>query len=109
MGRTPSNGAEITGVSPGDLDEAALGRLFDAHRQDAFNVAYRMLRQRDDAADAVQEAFLRAVRAIRGGSGSPREPERFRSWLLRIVSNVALDQLRQRARVSACPIEDPDA
>src|SRR4051794_14465150 len=68
MGPTLSDSADVTRVSPGDLDEAALGQLFDTHRQVAFNLAYRMLRQRDDAADAVQEAFLRAIRAIRGGS-----------------------------------------
>src|SRR3954470_8717805 len=96
----PLNGAYATAPEAPSLpqDDQALGELLDAHQRDAYNLAYRLLGRPEDAADAVQDAFLRAVRAIRGNGAAPREPERFRSWLLRIVSNVAFDQLRQRAR-----------
>ena len=91
-------------ASPAHLDEEAFGRLLDAHTRDAFNLAFRILRRREDAADAVQDAFVRALRAWRGERAAPREPARFRSWLLKIVSNVALDQIRSRARASVSPL-----
>jgi len=59
----------------------------------AYNVAYRILGDRDAAADATQDAFLSAFKAIgkfRGGS--------FKSWLLRIVTNACYDQLRLKQR-----------
>ena len=89
--------------------EQELGELLDAHRRDAYNLAYRLLGRPEDAADAVQDGFLRAVRAMRGSSAAPREPERFRSWLLRIVSNVAIDQLRLRSMGTTESLGDREA
>ncbi len=104
----PLHGTSATAPERFPNDEQELGALLDAHRRTAFNLAYRLLGGSEDAADAVQEAFLRAVRAMRGGSAAPREPERFRAWLLRIVSNVAVDQLRLRARTSTEPLGELD-
>jgi len=59
----------------------------------AYNVAYRIMGERDAAADATQEAFISAYRALarfRGGS--------FKSWLMRIVTNACYDELRRRKR-----------
>jgi RNA polymerase sigma factor (sigma-70 family) len=72
----------------------------------AYNVAYRVLGNVDAAADATQDAFLSAYRAMarfRGGS--------FRSWLMRIVTNACYDQLRVKKRRPTTSIdedEDPD-
>ena len=77
-------------------DEEALGRLLGMHQQTAYNVAYRLLGSEADARDAVQEAFLRAVRAVRGEGARPREADRFPAWLRRVVANAAMDQLRAR-------------
>ncbi len=64
------------------------------HYQDAvYNVAYRIMGEPDAAADATQEAFISAYRALnhfRGGS--------FKSWLMRIVTNACYDELRRRKR-----------
>src|SRR5262249_54817513 len=71
----------------------AFNTLVEQFQSAAFTVALRILGDRDGAADAVQDAFISAFRAIgrfRGGS--------FRVWLLRIVHNVCLDYLRARAR-----------
>ena len=57
------------------------------HEDAAFRTAYLILRDPDDAADAAQEALVRAFRGISGfkvGRG-------FRPWLLRIVANQALN------------------
>ena len=59
----------------------------------AYNVAYRIMGDPDSAADATQDAFISAYKAInrfRGGS--------FRAWLMRIVTNACYDELRRRKR-----------
>ena len=63
------------------------------HRNAAFNLAYWILQSRDDAEDAVQDAFVRAFRAFDTFSGNGA-----RSWLLAIVRNVAYSALDARKR-----------
>jgi RNA polymerase sigma-70 factor, ECF subfamily len=68
-------------------------RLAMPHRNAAFNLAFWILRDRADAEDVVQEAYLRAFRAFpvfRGGDVKP--------WLLVIVRNVAFSTLEARKR-----------
>jgi RNA polymerase sigma-70 factor, ECF subfamily len=64
----------------------------------------RMLRSREDAEDAVQDALLRAWRSAHQfeGRGS------IRSWLYRIATNASLDQIRRRDR-EMITAEDADA
>lgn len=72
----------------------AFGRLIDLHGLTARRAARAILRDDDDADDAVQEGMLAAWRAI-----ERYDPERpFRPWLMRIVVNAALDA-RRRSRV----------
>ncbi len=81
----------IAAAQKGDLP--AFNRLVEQYQQQVFNTAYRVLLDADAAADATQDAFLSAYRAIgkfRGGS--------FRAWLLRIVTNACYDQLRAKKR-----------
>src|SRR3712207_1792885 len=89
-----------------DGDEEALGRLLAIHQQAAYNVAYRVLGSEADARDAVQDAFLQTVRAIRGDAAPPREGARFRSWLRRVVTNAALGQLRRRPSFRPVPVDE---
>jgi len=63
------------------------------HRNAAFNLAYWILQSRDDAEDAVQDAFMRAFRAFDAFAGNGA-----RSWLLAIVRNVAYSALDARKR-----------
>src|SRR5262249_9753159 len=75
-------------------DRAALDELFRRYRTVAYRVAYRLLGREADALDAVQDAFIKALTHLdrfRGRSS-------FKTWLLRIVSNAALDLGRQRKR-----------
>ena len=74
-------------------DVAAFNHLVDAHQLVAYNLAYRTLRNSEDAADATQEAFLSAFRAIRSFHGTS-----FRAWLLRIVLNACFDARRRSMR-----------
>jgi len=83
-------------------DPDAFGRLIDRHGLAARRAARAILRDDDDADDAVQEGMLAAWKAIdRYDSARP-----FRPWLMRIVVNAALDA-RRRGRVrQAEPIAD---
>ena len=80
---------------------AAFNQLVMAYQGTAFNVAYRIFGDGEAAADACQDAFLKAYRAIaqyRGGS--------FKSWLLRIVTNTCYDQIRYKGRRPANSLEE---
>jgi RNA polymerase sigma-70 factor (ECF subfamily) len=75
----------------------ALDELFRRHRGPAYRVAYRLLGQEADALDAVQNGFVKALRHLGGFRGRSS----FKTWLLRIVTNAALDLRRQRDRRKA--------
>lgn len=75
-------------------DPQAFATLYDRHSRAAFSLAYRMMGEHHAAEDLVQESFLKLWRAARS-----YRPERasVRTWLLSIVHNRAIDQLRSRA------------
>jgi RNA polymerase sigma-70 factor, ECF subfamily len=80
----------------GDLD--AFNELV-AHYQDLlFGLTYRIVRDREAASDAVQEAFFSAYRNLDRFRGTT-----FRAWLSRIAINAATDVLRLRKRRPADP------
>ncbi len=83
--------ALIQQAQAGDLQ--AFNRLVYHYQSLAYNVAYRILSDADAAADATQDAFLSAYKALdsfRGGS--------FKAWILRIVTNACYDELRRKKR-----------
>jgi RNA polymerase sigma-70 factor (ECF subfamily) len=78
----------------GSGDTQALATLYDRHGKVAYSLAYRMMGHRQAAEDLVQEAFLKVWRA----AGSYRvEKASVRTWILSIVRNRAIDQLRSTA------------
>src|SRR5689334_10675797 len=88
----PSDAALLDRFAGGD--RAALDELFRRHRAVAYRVAYRLLGREADALDAVQDGFIKVftnLERFRGHSS-------FKTWLLRIISNAALDLGRQRKR-----------
>ena len=99
----PSDERLIRKVRKGD--HRAFETLVDRHKTMVFNVAYRMLRNREDAEDAAQESFLRAFNAI----GTFRTEAKFSTWLYRIVSNVCLSHLgRTHAQQTFLEAEDEE-
>jgi len=91
--------ALISAAQDGDVD--AFNRLVIEYQQLAYNVAYRILGNEEQAADATQDAFMRGYAALyqfRGGS--------FKAWLLRIVTNCCYDLLRAKQRRPTTPIDD---
>lgn len=81
----------------------ALDELFHRYRQPAYRVAHRLLGHEADALDAVQEGFIKALTHLHGFQGRSS----FKTWLLRVVSNAALDLGRQRSRRDAVSLDAP--
>jgi RNA polymerase sigma-70 factor (ECF subfamily) len=82
-------------------EDAAYEELVRTHAGRMLSVARRMLRNDDDANDAVQDAFLSAFRAIDRFEGGSR----LGTWLHRIVVNAALMKLRTRRRKPEEPLD----
>ena|SRR5688572_4546476 len=80
---------------------SAFNQLIMAYQGTAYNLAYRVIGNGDAAADACQDAFIKAYKAIaqyQGGS--------FKGWLLRIVTNTCYDYIRYKSRRPATSLED---
>ena len=75
-------------------DQQAYGQLVTRYQQVAFRAAYLIVRESAAAEDVAQEGFVRAYQ----GLGRFRAGEPFRPWLLRIVTNLALNEVRARTR-----------
>ena len=82
--------------------EAAFARLLREHGGRMLAVARRLVRDEEDARDAVQEAFVSAFRSLDRFEGGSR----LATWLHRIVVNCCLMRLRSRQRRPEEPIED---
>lgn len=89
-------GAHVAG------DARAFPELVARHRQRLWNLALRTLRSREDAADALQDAFLRALRGAEGFRGDAEVS----SWLHRIMVNVCLTRLDSASRRPTVPLDD---
>ena len=74
-------------------DSAAFDELLAVMRPRAMAAALRILQNRDDAEDAVQDAFLKVWRRLAAFEGRSS----FSTWIHRIVSNASLDLLRRNA------------
>src|SRR6476620_4249201 len=73
-------------------DEEAFGALVQQHSRRVFQLAFRMMRNEQDAEDVVQECFLRAYRQL----GRFEARADFGTWLYRIAANCAVDMMRTR-------------
>ncbi len=83
-------------------DDRAYEALVRRYGARMLAVAQRLLRNPEDAREAVQEAYLSAFRSIDRFAGGARVS----TWLHRIVINAALMRLRSRRRKPEEPIED---
>ena len=75
-------------------DREAFRALVERYQEVAFRAAYLVVRDAAAAEDVAQEGFVRAYGAL----SSFHEGQPFRPWLLRIVTNLALNDVRARAR-----------
>jgi RNA polymerase sigma-70 factor, ECF subfamily len=86
-------------------DETAIRFLMRRHNQALFRTARSILKDDAEAEDALQEAYLKAFRAI----GGFRADAKLSTWLIRIVANEALGRLRKTRRGAEIITLDPDA
>jgi RNA polymerase sigma-70 factor, ECF subfamily len=77
-------------------DARAFRAIVDATGERLYRLALRMTGDADDASDVLQEAYLRAHRALR--MGEFRGTSQLETWLYRIVVNAALNHRRGRTR-----------
>jgi RNA polymerase sigma-70 factor, ECF subfamily len=82
-------------------DEHVCDQFVRQHTSWMLALARRLLRNEDDAADAVQDAFLSAFRSLDGFAATSS----LATWLHRIVVNVCLMKLRSKSRRDTCSIE----
>jgi len=86
----PSDAAIVERVRDGDRDAFAL--LVRRYQGRAYRLALRVLRDEEQARDAVQEALLKAYRSL----GSFEGRSAFYTWFYRLVKNQCIDQMRRR-------------
>ena len=82
----------ISVVEAGDAE--AFATLYDRHSRAAFSLAHRMMGERQAAEDLAQDAF---IKVWRGAASYRAERGSVRTWILSIVHNRGIDQLRSQA------------
>ena len=88
-----------------NTQEALLTNYLTEEQARFYRLAYSYLHNRDEALDAVQTAVCRAWEQ----QDRLRDPDAVHTWFYRILTNVCLDQLRRRKRVTLVAPEDLDA
>ena len=111
--KVPTGGGEEAGDPDLELVREARGgstaayeELVARHQRRAFNVAYRILGDYDEALDLTQDAFLQAYRALSGFRGESR----FSRWLVTITVNLCRNRIkywRRRARNRTVSLDEP--
>src|SRR5262245_52012064 len=81
-------------------DRAAWAGIYDRYADRLHDFCWSVLRDRDEAADAMHDAFITAYRKL----DQLRDPTRLRAWLFSIARNEALAHARKRSR--AVPTEE---
>jgi RNA polymerase sigma-70 factor (ECF subfamily) len=84
----------------GELD--AFEALTQRHEQRVFSLAWRMLRQQQDAEDITQQTFLSAMEHLNGFRGEAA----FGTWLLRIATHAALKVIRKRNGLETISLDE---
>jgi RNA polymerase sigma-70 factor (ECF subfamily) len=73
-------------------DQQAFAEIVDLYKDKIFHLAYRMLNNRHEAEDVVQETFLRVFKNL-----DRYDPnQKFSTWIYRIGTNLCIDRLRKR-------------
>lgn len=75
-------------------DERAWARLVELTYREVYSLCLRILRDPDDAAEATQEAYIKAWRGLKGFRGDAQ----FTTWMYRVATNAAITKQRSRKR-----------
>jgi RNA polymerase sigma-70 factor (ECF subfamily) len=87
-------------------DETAFDDLVLRHQQRAFNIAFQLLRDHEDATEVAQDAFVRIYRSVEDFRGECE----FTTWLYQIVVNLARNKHRwwkRRGRQASVSLDSP--
>lgn len=91
--------ALIEKAKNGDVESFEL--LINVYQKKAFNIAYRMLGNLEDANDVTQEALVKVYRSIHNFKGNSS----FSTWLYSIVNNACIDFIRKNRKVNLLYID----
>lgn len=83
-------------------DGGAFGTLVERYERAVYHLAARTLRDGEEAKDAVQEAWVKAYRAL----GTFRPGAKFSTWIFTICYRVCCDRIANRKRISSAEIPD---
>lgn len=83
-------------------DATAFRGLVERYQGRVYALVYGMVRNREDARDLVQDAFVKAYRNLKGF----RKEASFHTWLYRIAMNVTIDHIRKHSRVRTSEYDD---
>jgi RNA polymerase sigma-70 factor (ECF subfamily) len=83
-------------------DERAFKALLEKYERAVFTICLRMVRNRDEATDLAQEAFIKTFSSL----DRYNPAYAFSSWLFKITSNLCIDYLRKR-RISTFAMDEP--
>jgi len=98
-----NDGVVVRQVLAGDVEAYAV--LVGRHRDRLYRFAVGMLGSRHEAEEAVQDAFVRAFRAL----GRCHDPDRFDGWLFRILANRCRTRGARRQRYETTFVADAAA
>ena len=85
-----------------DGNEAAYGIIMERYKNSLYGIIYRMVRNQEETQDLVQEAFIKAYKALE----SFNKQYSFSTWLFKIASNNCIDHLRKK-RLNTTSIDAP--
>jgi len=83
-------------------NQAAYKELLNRHQRAIFNIILKIVRNRDETEDLVQETFMRAFHSL----ATYRSEYRFSTWLYKIAANCAIDSIRKK-KIEALSLDKP--
>lgn len=99
MNMTDQDAVLVARAKAGDFDAFEL--LVNGHERRLYSLAMRIVRQREEAEDVVQSAFVSALEHLSGF----REESSFGTWIATIVTHAALKVLRKRKGLDTTSLE----
>lgn len=84
-------------------DAGAFETLVTTYEKGVYNLAFRLVGDREDAMDIVQDVFLKAFQALPRFRGDSR----FSTWIYRVCVNASLDHLRKKQKQPSYSLDEP--
>lgn len=97
--RSKADDLEVIELALGG-DQRAYTELTQRHRNAVFSIVFKIVRDREEANDLVQETFMKAFSSL----ASYRSEYKFSTWLYKIAANCSIDHLRKK-RIKALSLD----